>query len=77
MCATVEGRCLEYLVCITLTWPSFLMLVKGKVVCIDDAKDGHFLSFFKAWSNERFDFHLHIENSVSFVTKGGLRYTIL
>ena len=53
------------------------MLVKGEVVCIDDAKDGHFLSFFKAWSNERFDFHLHIENSVSFVTKGGLRYTIL
>ena len=30
-----------------------------------------------SFKNEKFDFHLHIENSVSFVTKGGLRYTIL
>jgi hypothetical protein len=50
------------------------MLVK--VICIDDDKDGHFLSFFKAWSNERFDFHLPIENSVQVVTKSGLEYTI-
>ena len=32
VCATVEGRCLEYLVCITLThWPIFTYLLKSSL----------------------------------------------